>query len=113
MRVNTVIFRVFEVRAKSGHADVLKHKLSSTSVSVVSGKPGNLGYFFGPSLSSDENELVFISVWKDLESVVSLFGKDWEASFLPDGYDDIIETCSIKHLEVDGRLVAQDSAGPG
>jgi quinol monooxygenase YgiN len=104
MKLNKSIFRVFEVRAKPGNAEVLKQKLSNTSVSVVNGKPGNLGYFFGENLSSDGNDLMFISVWKDLESIKSLFGEEWKESYLPEGYDEIVESCSIKHIEFDGRL---------
>ena len=106
MKLSKSILRIFEVRAKPGNAGLLKQKLSDTSVSVVNGKPGNLGYFFGENLSSDENDLVFISVWKDLESIKSLFGEEWEESFLPEGYDQIIESCSIKHIEFDGNLVS-------
>lgn len=105
LELSKCVLRIFEVRAKPGNAGVLKQKLSNTSVSVVNGKPGNLGYFFGKNLSTDENELVFISVWKDLESIKSLFGKTWEESYLPEGYDEIIESCSIKHIEIDGKLV--------
>ena len=96
--------RIFDVRAKAGKAELLKQKLSDTSVSVVKGKPGNLGYFFGESLSSDENDLVFISVWKNLESIKSNFGEDWEKSYLPEGYEEIIESCSIRHVLFDGNL---------
>ena len=105
MHTGKSILRVFEVRAKPGNAAELKRKLSHTSVSVVHGKPGNLGYFFGENLSSDENDLVFISVWKDLESVKTRFGDEWQASFLPEGYDEMIESCSIKHIEVEGKLI--------
>jgi len=104
MQLSESILRVFEVRAKPGKAELLKQKLSDTSVSVVKGKPGNLGYFFGENISSDENDLVFISVWKDLESVKSHFGKDWEQSYLPEGYEEIIEGCSIKHIKFDGDI---------
>ena len=106
MKLNKSIMRIFEVRAKPGNAEVLKQKLSDTSVSVVADKPGNLGYFFGENLSSDDNDLVFISVWKDLASVKSVFGADWEEAFLPEGYDEIIDRCSIKHIEFDGKLVS-------
>ena len=98
------ILRVFEVRAKPGNAAELKRKLSDTSVSVVSGKPGNLGYLFGENLSSDENDLVFISLWRDLESVKSRFGDEWQESFLPEGYEEMIESCSIRHIEVEGEF---------
>ena len=106
MELRNCILRIFEVRAKPGNVEILKQKLSDTSVSVVKGKPGNIGYFFGANLSSDENDLVFISVWEDLESIQSLFGEKWEESFLPEGYDEIIESCSIKHIEFDGNLVS-------
>ena len=105
MKLSKAIFRIFEVQASAGHADILKRKLSDTSVAVVSGKPGNLGHFFGETLSSSENDLVFISVWEDLESIQALFGDDWEKSFLPEGYEELIESCCIKHIEVDGNLV--------
>lgn len=104
MNLNKSILRVFEVRAKSGQAELLKQKLADTSVAVVDGKPGNLGYFSGENISSDENDLVFISVWKDLESIKSRFGETWQESYLPEGYEDLIESCSVKHIECDGRL---------
>ena len=113
MKLSKAILRIFEVRAKSGNAELLKQKLSDTSVSVVEHKQGNLGYFFGDNLTSDENDLVFISVWEDLESIKSLFGEEWEESFLPEGYDEIIESCSIKHIKIDGNLVPSASADPG
>jgi len=104
MDLSKCILRVFEVRAKPGKAAALKQKLSTTSVSVVRGKPGNLGYFFGAVLSSDGNDLVFISVWDTMESIKSLFGEGWQASYLPEGYAEIIESCSIRHIEFNGSL---------
>ena len=104
MQLSNSILRVFEVRAKPGNAELLKQKLSDTSVSVVKDKPGNLGYFFGENLTSNENDLVFISVWKNLESIKSHFGKNWEQSYLPQGYEEIIESCSIKHIQFNGYL---------
>ena len=109
MKLSKSILRIFEVRAKPGNTEVLKRKLSDTSVSVVNGKPGNLGYFFGENVTSDGNDLVFISVWKDLDSIKAYFGDDWEQSYLPEGYEEIIDHCSVKHVEFDGRLDSWDS----
>lgn len=105
MKFNKAILRVFEVRAKPGKSSILKQKLSDTSILVVKGKPGNLGYFFGENLSSDENDLVFISIWQDLDTIKARFGEDWQESFLPEGYEEIIESCSIRHIEFDGSLM--------
>jgi len=104
MNLSKSILRVFDVRAKPGKAELLKQKLSDTSVSVVKGKPGNLGYFFGENVSTDGNDLVFISVWDSLESIKSHFGEAWEQSYLPEGYGEIIESCSIKHILFNGNL---------
>ena len=104
MHFDDAILRVFEVRARPGKAGPLKQKLSHTSVSVVKGEPGNLGYFFGQAQSSDEHDLVFISVWKDLASIKLRFGEDWEQSYLPEGYDELIDSCSLRHLRCDGEL---------
>ncbi len=106
MRLQKSILRVFEVRAKPGKSAILKQKLSETSVSVVDGEPGNLGYFFGDNLSSDGSDLVFISVWKDMQAVKTRFGAQWQASHLPEGYEALIESCSIKHIEIDGQLIS-------
>ena len=108
MKLNKSILRIFEVRAKPGNAGLLKRKLSYTSVAVVKGKPGNLGYFFGENLSSDGNDLMFISIWEDLESIKSRFGEDWQESFLPAGYAEIIESCSLRHVKFDGNLDSPD-----
>lgn len=107
MNIRGSILRVFEVRAKPGKADDLKRSLSGTSVAVVKGRPGNQGYLFGENVHSDGNDLVFISVWKDMESVRSVFGGGWEVPFLPEGYEESIESCSVRHIEVEGLVTIQ------
>ena len=99
-----VILRIFDDRARPGKAALLKQKLSDTSVAVVRGKPGNRGYLFGENVSSDGHDVVFISVSQDLESIKAHFGRDWEQSYLPEGYEALIESCSVRHIEVDGEL---------
>jgi len=77
------ILRVFEARAKPGYADSLAKKFATTSVDVVRNQPGNQGHFFGRS---------------DLNAVKARFGDDWKSSFLPPGYSELIEECSVKHF---------------
>jgi heme-degrading monooxygenase HmoA len=78
------ILRVFEARAKPGCADSLAEKFATTSVDVVRNQPGNQGHFSGKSVS-DEDVLLFVSVWRDLNAVKRRFGDDWESSFLRPG----------------------------
>jgi|GEM_PF-1047901 len=94
------VLRLFEARAKRGRGDELAQKFATTSIEVVRNKPGNVGYFYGPSLAGDEDLFVFGSVWNDLSAVKDRFGEDWQSSFLPAGYADLIDECSVRHFDL-------------
>ncbi len=94
------LLRVFEVRTKPGCADRLLRNFSTTSAEVVKGQPGNKGYFFGNCVQGGDNVVWFVSVWKDLDAVKERFGGDWQSSYLPEGYEDLIEECSIRHFDM-------------
>ena len=104
------VLRVFDVRAKPGQVSALREKLASTSIDVVRGEPGNVGHYFGRLHSAAGDELVFISIWESLDAVKARFGDSWEESFLPPGYEALIEDCSIRHYVVDGELADAASA---
>ncbi|MEM7226933.1 MAG: antibiotic biosynthesis monooxygenase [Pseudomonadota bacterium] len=94
------ILRLFEVKAKAGCAETLLQKFATTSAEVVSGQPGNAGYFFGQGLAGAEDVVVFASLWRDMDAVKARFGADWLSSYLPPGYEDLIESCSVRHLDL-------------
>ncbi|MEM9059956.1 MAG: antibiotic biosynthesis monooxygenase [Pseudomonadota bacterium] len=96
------ILRLFEVQARPGCAAELLRKFAVTSADVVRGEPGNKGYFFGAGVPSDGDFVVFASVWTDLDAVRARFGEDWQESFLPEGYDQLIERCSVRHVDLNG-----------
>ena len=92
--------RLFQVKIREGFADTLLAKFATTSADVVRHEPGNVGYFFGKGVSIDEDRLVFASLWKVMEAVKQRFGDDWQESYLPEGYEDLIEECSIQHIDL-------------
>ena len=47
MNTDGPVLRIFEVRTKPDCAAVLLKNFATTSAQVVSGKPGNRGFFFG------------------------------------------------------------------
>ncbi|MEM7753844.1 MAG: antibiotic biosynthesis monooxygenase family protein [Paracoccaceae bacterium] len=95
-----MILRIFQVEAKPGCGAELIAKFATTSADVVQGRPGNAGYFFGQGVETDADYVVFTSVWQDLEAVKARFGEDWQVSFLPPGYEALIENCSVRHIDV-------------
>ncbi len=104
------ILRVFEVQAKPGCAAALIEKFGVTSAEVVRGYPGNLGFFFGRGVGTNEDYVVFTSVWRDLEAVQARFGKSWQDSFLPPGYQDLIDECSVRHIDAGGGWHVENAA---
>lgn len=95
-----MILRLFHVKVKPGCAETLLKNFATTSADVVQHEPGNKGYFFGRGVAKDENVVIFTSVWEDIDAIKQRFGEAWQQSFLPDGYEDLIEACSIEHLDV-------------
>ncbi|MGI9525472.1 MAG: antibiotic biosynthesis monooxygenase, partial [Hyphomicrobiaceae bacterium] len=96
------ILRIFEVRTKCNSGDELLRKFATTSARVVTGEPGNYGFFFGREIEGDANSVIFVSVWTDLAAVKSKFGDDWQTSYMPAGYADLIEECSVRHVDLNG-----------
>ena len=96
------ILRLFEVKTKPGRAADLIAKFATTSAAVVKGEPGNKGYFFGSGVDRGGDYVAFASVWDSLDAIKQRFGADWQVSFLPEGYDDMIEHCSIRHIDLAG-----------
>ncbi|MEM7290242.1 MAG: antibiotic biosynthesis monooxygenase [Pseudomonadota bacterium] len=95
-----MIMRLFHVRTKADCAADLIDKFATTSADVVQHEPGNKGYFFGQGVGMDKNVAVFASFWTDLDAVKARFGSDWQVSFLPEGYEELIEECWVEHIDV-------------
>ena len=94
------LLRIFEVRTKEGCAEQLLQNFATTSAAVVQGHPGNKGHFFGECVQGSENTVVFVSVWKDLDAVKARFGDDWQVSYMPEGYEDLIEDYHVRHFDM-------------
>ncbi len=104
------LLRVFEVRAKPDCASRLLENFATTSARVVQGKPGNQGYCFGRCVQGDEDTVMFVSVWEDLDVVKAHFGDDWQSSYIPPGYEDLIAECSVRHFDMSSGWHVQDLA---
>ncbi len=94
------ILGLFEVRPKPGCAAELLARFATTSAQVVRGEPGSEGYFFGREITAEGETVIFASLWRDLDAVKARFGDDWRVSFLPEGYGALIETCSVRHVDL-------------
>ena len=108
MTTDGPVLRLFEVRAKEGCASELIQKFATTSANVVRNEPGNVGYFYGRVVENEGNVVIFASMWKNMEAVKDRFGVDWQSSYLPSGYEDLIDECSVRHFDLSSGWHVQD-----
>ena len=45
---------------------------------------------------------------KDLDAVKAHFGEDWQSSYLPSGYEELIDACSVRHVDLGAGWHVQD-----
>ncbi|HLB97684.1 MAG TPA: antibiotic biosynthesis monooxygenase [Acetobacteraceae bacterium] len=108
IRPSVPIMRVFRARARQGCTITLADKLATSSVQVVQGQPGFLGYLVAGPANESQHEFIFASIWTDADALKVRFGPEWRDALLPPGYADVIETCSVEHYHL-----TQQSPGPG
>ena len=63
-------------------------------------KPAGMeAMFIGRRTGADADEIVAITVWRDLDALISIFGPSWsEPGFFPELNDAIIDS-SVEHFE--------------
>ena len=114
-RSEGTVLRIFEANARPGCVEALLDKFATTSAAVVADASGNQGYFYGHFVqpATHDGSVMFVSVWTDLNAVKQRFGNDWEKSYIPAGYDDLIESCTIRHADVSaGWHLERDEPSP-
>ena len=107
LRPSIPIIRIFRARAKHGCERALADKLATSSVEVVQGQPGFLGYLVAGPASELQHEFVFASIWTGADAVKARFGEEWRISLLPPGYAELIDECSVDHYHLTGQSLGR------
>jgi quinol monooxygenase YgiN len=100
LRPSVPIIRVFRARARQGCEKTLADKFATTSVQVVKGQPGFLGFLIAGPANDSQHDFIFASIWKDADAIKARFGEEWRVSLLPPGYSELIEECSVEHYHL-------------
>jgi quinol monooxygenase YgiN len=107
LRPSIPIIRVFRARARQGCEGALADKLATSSVGVVQGQPGFLGYLSAGPANENQREFIFATVWANVDAVKARFGEEWRVSLLPPGYAELIEECSVAHYHLMEQSLAR------
>jgi len=109
LRPSVPIIRIFRARARQGCRKALAEKLATSSVQVVRGQPGFLGFLVAGPANDIQHEFIFASIWTDADALKARFGPEWRVSLLPPGYAELIEECSVEHYHLMEQSLARQS----
>jgi prepilin-type processing-associated H-X9-DG protein len=95
-----MIIRLFRAKPKAGKSDELATLVKDVSIAFVDGHAGLIARHPGRSMATGGEEIVMISVWKDLDAMKAMTGENWQDAVIPDErFADLIESCSVEHYE--------------
>lgn len=100
LRNGVPIVRVFKARVRPGKEKLFEYKLRTTSTPLVLDKPGFLGFLSAGPAVPGGRDFVFVTLWADFRQMKRLFGSQWRESLLPDGYAELITSCSVEHYQL-------------
>jgi transposase len=101
-----MIIRVFSARLKPSAREAYENLCLRVSVPLMSAQPGFLSWRMGAERPGRSDDFVFISVWRDLESLKAFTGEQWEAASILPGEADLLERVAVQHYDESwGRLM--------
>src|SRR5262249_8514134 len=92
--------RIFSAAAAPGCRQELPQTFHSSSAALANSKTGSLKYAILEPVDASAPEVVFESIWSDLDAVKVAFGDAWQQSYLPEGYSALMTAYSVHHFFV-------------
>ena len=93
-----MLIRVFRGTAKPGKEDEYAELVRTVSIPFIEQQPGLIACYTGRGIGLNADEIVMVSIWKDIEALKGMTGENWEAEVIPDQAEvERIETCSVAH----------------
>lgn len=95
-----MIIRVFRPIIHPGKEAEFESFLRDTAVPLVSRQSGLVAQHLGKPRDSSSTEFVFVTVWKDVESIRAFAGERWQEAVVEPEEEDLLKETWIGHYEV-------------
>ena len=95
-----MIVRVFRPRVHPGMQAEFERFLRETAMPFVSGHEGLIAQHAGRPLSSDTDEFVYITVWRDVNAVRAFAGEDWTKAVIDPSEEHMLRETFLSHYDV-------------
>jgi quinol monooxygenase YgiN len=92
-----VILRIFRARIYPDKRDIFSRFLHDEAIPSTRAQPGLVDCWAGEPLRSDDDTFVFVSVWRDLESLQAFRGTDLDDPGILPHEADVIQEAVVEH----------------
>ena len=94
-----MIVRVFQAQLKAGKRGAYERICREHALPLMRAQPGCLSALIGASRPDRADQIVVVSVWRDLQSLQAFAGEQWQESLILPGEADLLERVSVAHYE--------------
>ena len=94
-----MVIRVFRPTIQPGKQREFESFLRDTAVPLVSRQSGILAQHVGRPRDSSSSEYLFVTVWKDVESIQAFAGERWQEAVIAPEEEHLLKETWIQHYE--------------
>ncbi len=95
-----MIVRIFRPTIHPGKEPEFEAFLRDTAIPLVSHQPGLVAQHVGRPRDPSSTEFVYVTVWKDVESIQAFAGERWQEAVIAPDEEHLLKNTSIAHYEV-------------
>jgi quinol monooxygenase YgiN len=97
--VNAVIVRIFRAKIREGKVEEFKKLVQEQSIPWLERSVGMLGYYAGEPLDTQSREFVMVTLWRDIQSLISFVGDHWQTLIVTADEAPLVEEMVAHHYE--------------
>ena len=100
MEVGCMIIRIFQVVTRPGKEEEFSKFFHETAIPLMKGTDGIITVLPGAARPDSPREFSFVMVWKDLISIKTFVGEDYQSPHIDPAEAELVESRSIKHYDL-------------
>ncbi|MGI9402052.1 MAG: antibiotic biosynthesis monooxygenase family protein [Rhizobiaceae bacterium] len=95
-----MIMRIFQVTTHAGKEKQFGKFFHETAIPLMLRTPGLISVFPGAPRTESPSEFCMVMIWKDLESLKSFVGDDYDNPHIHPDEAELVKARTIKHYEL-------------
>ena len=92
-----MIVRIFRAKIRKNQISKFKRMVQEQSIPWLESSDGMLGYFPAEPFGENEQEFVMIALWRNLDSLKTFAGSDWDNPVVTEDEAPLVEAMFVEH----------------